>query len=422
MTFSAQRYLRSKKLSLDDAMAAQAHADAFVVAGVERLSILQDIRDALAHALETGQPMRSFIKDLAPELAKKGWLGDDGSQPDQEVLNHQANSPRRLRLIYDTNVRQAYHAGQWSRIEKRKKTMPYLIYRLGPSTEHRLEHVQWAGVTLPVDDPFWQIAAPQNGYNCKCRLDQVSRTALAQIKKQGGVLERSIDGRKRYPLQTKAPEFQYKKVKNKRTGQIQYLPQGIDAGFEINQGRYGAIRMRQILAQRANRWFDSDPEARDAYLARMSTNQHEQLAFEHFVMRAKAEPQSRTTVGYLSAAEQHIKPDTKLDEPIVVESKLISASTKAARHAHSENNLTPEEWITLPDIIANPDAVYLDTQNKDDAFVFVRKLGKGKMIKVVVQPNFKKGREFWHSVRTAFKVDLRDIQGDLKSGVLKKIR
>ena len=423
MPFSAARYLRSKKLKIDDHIEAQSHADAFVVAGVERLAVLEDIRDALAHALETGKPMRNFIKDLAPELAKKGWLGGDWSQLDhkgREVLRNKAIIPRRLRLIYDTNVRQAYHAGQWQRIEARKKSMPYLIYRLGPSIEHRAEHVKWAGITLPVDDPFWQIAAPQNGYNCKCRLDQVSPTTLDRIQKQGGVMERSIDGGTRVSLQTQTPTLQYKQVKNKKTGKVQHLPEGIDAGFEINQGRYGAIRMRQILAERANRWFETDHEARDAYLAKMSTNQHQQLAFEHFVMRAKADENQKqpNTVGYLTQQEQQVMPDAKLDEPIVVKASLVSGK-KATRHASSQNNLTPEEWMQLPQIIAKPDAVYLQ---KDGNFLFVRKLKDGKVIKIAVQPNFKKKGQFWHSVRTAFKVDLRKIKDDLKNGKLKKIR
>ncbi len=102
-----------------------------------------------------------------------------------------------------------------------------------------------------------------------------------------------------------------------------------------------------------------------------------------------------------------------------MESSLFSG-TKAARHAKSQNALSPEEWMQLPDILANPDAVYL--QKKDSNLLFIRKLKNDKVIKVIIHPNFKEKEVFSQSVKTAFKVDLKDIEDKLKEGVLKSIR
>ena len=48
-------------------------------------------------------------------------------------------------------MRSARGAGQWDRIQRTKKLMPYLIYELGPSSDHRPEHEAWAGTCLPVE-------------------------------------------------------------------------------------------------------------------------------------------------------------------------------------------------------------------------------------------------------------------------------
>ena len=54
---------------------AQAHAKAFTVAGVLKLDVLQDIRQALTEALKNGETHRDFERRLLPVLEQKGWLG-----------------------------------------------------------------------------------------------------------------------------------------------------------------------------------------------------------------------------------------------------------------------------------------------------------------------------------------------------------
>ena len=60
-----------------------------------------------------------------------------------ETREVELGSPRRLKTIYSTNMRTARAAGQWERIQRTKATHPYLLYELGPSGEHRPEHVAW---------------------------------------------------------------------------------------------------------------------------------------------------------------------------------------------------------------------------------------------------------------------------------------
>jgi len=105
------------------------HAAAFTVAKIMRLDLLADVRAEVDRALAEGLTFRDFQKRLAPMLQEKGWWGvQDMADPQTgEVRQVQLGSPRRLRVIYDTNLRTARAAGQWARIQKTREGLPYLI-------------------------------------------------------------------------------------------------------------------------------------------------------------------------------------------------------------------------------------------------------------------------------------------------------
>ena len=95
-------------------------------------------------------------KNLKPLLQQKGWWGykDIKDPVTGKTKTVKLSSPRRLRTIYETNKRTAYSAEQWQRIQQTKDSHPYLLYQLGSSAEHRLEHLGFNQLLLPVDDPF----------------------------------------------------------------------------------------------------------------------------------------------------------------------------------------------------------------------------------------------------------------------------
>ena len=189
---------------------------------------------------EGGQAFAEFKRDLQPLLEKLGWWGraellDPLTRETREV---QLGSPRRLRTIYDVNLRQAHAAGQWERIERTAKTHPYLLYELGPSREHRPEHVAWAGILLPADDPWWQTHFPPNGWGCKCRVRQVSRREAERLLASG-----------RYV--TAAPDLGLQEYVNRRTGQVVSVPRGIEPGWAYNAGQVSRLaRARQLLDEK----------------------------------------------------------------------------------------------------------------------------------------------------------------------------
>lgn len=205
------------------------HAHAFTVAKAMELDVLDTIKGEIRRSLDEGQTFEAFRDQLQPKLEKLGWWGrkemtDPATGETSEV---QLGSPRRLKVMYEANVRSARAAGQWERIERTKALLPYLLYTIGPSERHRPHHVDKAGLVLPVDDPFWDVWMGPNGWGCKCGVRQLSR---------GEANERGI---------SKSPDVPTRPYVNRRSGEVTDIPVGIDPGWQTNPGK---ARMNTLLA------------------------------------------------------------------------------------------------------------------------------------------------------------------------------
>ncbi len=221
------RYFKEKQLtpSFDwRDVWAEEHAIAFTVAKSAGFDVLEDIHEELSRAIEEGLPFAEFRKRLEPRLRAKGWWGRQEviDPASGEVVTAQLGSRRRLKVIYEANMRSARAAGQWERAQRTKRMLPYFAYRLGPSRQHRAQHVAWASAPtiLPVDDPFWDTHYPPNGWGCKCWLRQISRREAQRL---GGP--------------TESPQIQYRNWINRRTGRMEKIPVGIDPGWHSNPGK-----------------------------------------------------------------------------------------------------------------------------------------------------------------------------------------
>lgn len=198
------------------------HQAAFTVAKVVQLDILRDIRDGMAAAQKDGTTFETFRQNLKPLLMEKGWWGKaemtDPLTGESKLV--QLGSTRRLRTIFDTNLRTAASEGQWARIQRTKKTFPILIYH-GNNSEHpRMQHSGWDNLALPADAPFWKAHFPVKAWGCKCFVTSANQKILDQ---RGLKIGES----------PKVPEYAYT---NKRTGEIQKIPLGVDPGFNYPPG------------------------------------------------------------------------------------------------------------------------------------------------------------------------------------------
>lgn len=200
------------------------HAKAFTVAKMMQRDLLEDTHQALSKAMKDGQTFEQFRKELAPKLKAKGWWGkQEMTDPKTgEVKKVQLGSARRLRTIYDTNMRTSYAHGQWQRIEATKARFPYLMYDATNDNKTRPEHRAWDGVCLPVEHEFWNTHYPQCDWGCRCDVIQMNdRIAKANEVK----------------ILKSAPQFPMKKYTNARTGEIIEIEAGIGPGFNYNVGK-----------------------------------------------------------------------------------------------------------------------------------------------------------------------------------------
>lgn len=210
-------YLKAKGLTPStayDTIFGEEHNLGFMVAGITSKSVLRDIRKSLMLALEKGVPFEQWAKEMRPTLTRLGWDSDTNK------------APYRIRTVYDTNMRVARAVGQWDRITKTQRALPFLKYMLGPSERHREEHVRFAGTTLPVGHPWWDEHFPPNGYGCKCWVQQLTKGQATQQ----GVTKDPDDGVDTYV---------------NRDGVGIQSPRGVQPGWGYNPGKLRQQQMQE---------------------------------------------------------------------------------------------------------------------------------------------------------------------------------
>ena len=215
------------------------HATSFTVAKMMDVDMLRDVQNSLTAAIEGGTTREQWMRDMTEYLSKRGWWGRKVVEDPLtgKKVEAQLGSSRRLETIWAVNMGQAAQAGTWER-GQRSTSHPYLMYRVGPSKEHRERHLAWDGLVLPKDDPFWQTANPRNGWGCKCHSRFVSRAQFRRYQRDGipepVVGDSKPPGKK--PIQTAAPKLEPFAYRNQRTGEVHQGVRGIDPGFEYNPG------------------------------------------------------------------------------------------------------------------------------------------------------------------------------------------
>ncbi|MEI6418580.1 MAG: phage minor head protein [Sphingomonadales bacterium] len=196
------------------------HARAFTVAKIAQYSLLEDVRRSLDEALANGETFESWKTRIVPILRQKGWWGAVTDQAVTGTTDTVNVTPRRLRVIYDTNLRTARAAGQWARIQAAKAQRPYLRYSAILDRRTRPEHRAWHGTVLPVDHPWWRTHFPPNGWFCRCNVQQLSERDL---KRYG------------YQVSPEAPAGRPTLYRSS-TGFESVVPPGVDPGFGNNPG------------------------------------------------------------------------------------------------------------------------------------------------------------------------------------------
>lgn len=151
------------------------HNHAFMVQGLTKANLLEDIRWLLSRALEQGTSQDDFVQSFNRLVGRKGW------QP----------GGNRVQKIFTTNIRQAYRGGRYEQIQEIATKNPdggiMWIHRT-PDPEFggnpRPEHKALNGKVFPNNSPFWDKAFPQCAWGCRCGAVHLSPRQIQAMGKQ----------------------------------------------------------------------------------------------------------------------------------------------------------------------------------------------------------------------------------------------
>lgn len=221
------------------------HAYAFTLAGVHRLDVLAETKALVTKAVAEGQTLEMFRAGFRDKLAGLGFAGRqvvaDFAEGPRKV---QLDAPWRVKVIYDTNVRQAYAAAEWQGIIDTAADFPALQYHHTPQQHPRQQHLAWDKMVLPVGDAFWKTNFPPNGWYCKCFTIQVSVDELAS----GEVKLTSARDLARTGYDPDPSTW--REYRHKATGRVDVAPEGVTPGFAYNPGIERRRNLGQLLERR----------------------------------------------------------------------------------------------------------------------------------------------------------------------------
>lgn len=198
------------------------HARAFTVAKVAKLDLLAEIQASLADVIHNGGTFEQWQANIVPHLKAQGWWGEVNDAALTGTHETVSVGPRRLRTIYDTNLRVSRAAGRWARIQELKASRPFLRYTAVLDRRTRPEHREWHGTILPVDHAWWDTHFPPCGWYCRCTVRQLSQREL------------DAKGWKVTGPPPAGPDVPFRRV---GAAASVLVPAGISPGFAYNPGK-----------------------------------------------------------------------------------------------------------------------------------------------------------------------------------------
>ncbi len=131
-------------------------AEALRVLSTATASVEKALQATMVEIVEAGDTVRQGTARLATLFEKKGL------------------SPRNsftLETVFRTQTQMGYSAGQWMQEQDpaiQEILWGYKYVTVGDARV-RPSHAELDGVTLPKEDPFWDVNRPPNGWACRCQ-------------------------------------------------------------------------------------------------------------------------------------------------------------------------------------------------------------------------------------------------------------
>ena len=144
-----------KQIEMSDIMRRRLQRSDYIFSG---LKTFHELNEAFPSLLDDNGNRKSFERFLN----------------DVQKINKTYNQ-NYLRAEYNFASASAEMAARWEQFMDDGDRY-YLQYRTAADGKVRPEHAALHGVTLPIDDPFWEQFYPPNGWNCRCSVTQVRKS------------------------------------------------------------------------------------------------------------------------------------------------------------------------------------------------------------------------------------------------------
>ncbi len=156
-TQAIDRVLKLIGLSRDayDGLAQKYRQQAFTVAGLSDVKLIEQIKQALADTLQEGGTQADFQRAV-------------DTLTDEAGVNRLATT--QINTVFQTAVQSAYQAGRLEQMSDPAVTaaLPYWTYRTAGDDRVRITHQSLDGFTARYNDLVWAKIYPPCGYNCRC--------------------------------------------------------------------------------------------------------------------------------------------------------------------------------------------------------------------------------------------------------------
>ena len=402
-------YLKSKKPQAHfdyDEIVHDAHKKAFTVAKMMNLDLLKDTQASLAKAFKDGVGFDEWKKSVKPMLAKKGWLGNikvKDPKTGEEKGIYVGN--RRLRTIFNTNMRTAYAK---ARYESQMQSLgEYFRYTAVLDGRTREAHRKLHGKTLPKTDKFWDTNYPPNGWGCRCKV---------QVLTEAECVARGI-----VPLADGS-----------------FLPQAAEKDFAYNPGKVEKID--EIFKDKKDAALQSltSPKAKKALQGLLAEFEHERNVYvwqkgldkavdEIIIKENLKTPIGMFQVGFLgeklaNLASKILNKSIESGGIVLTKKELTHASPK--RKQAYQHAFRIEEMRKIVEVLQDEDKAYADLREGKNNIVFIfddeADETRLNLIPIEVSKAHKKFK-VKNYVITLDKAKKDDIKGMIKSKELVKI-
>lgn len=153
---------------------------AFTYAELARTDLISSVHAELGRQLKTGElELKRFETFVEERLKKAGWTGP---------------APSHVETVFRTNVASALTSGRYADQTQPAvlKALPFWEIRGVTDARQRPTHKAAHGTILPADHPFWRVAYPPFGFNCRCQVIARTRSWVDRNNARIGPVPRNL--------------------------------------------------------------------------------------------------------------------------------------------------------------------------------------------------------------------------------------